>query len=906
MSEHLLAKAGAAGTLEDICHDYQSSLEDLTFNSKPHINMLTIVAEENLPFAKEIVSVIEAQTAKAPSSEKLPLMYLMDSIVKNIGKEYVTAFTKNLVATFTCVFEKVDGNTRKRLFELRSTWDKIFPLKKLYALDVRVNSIDPADGPAKMIFEGPNKLSPRIDGPPTPGSVRFDVSPGQMGGGGPMRLEAPHGQLGGGCPLRFEVSRGPVATPLWFEKTIVRGDGGGSSGSGSFRFESLPSVSFKRSTGDSGFEGFGGKSLGDLRSEGPHGQPVGSLRFDNPRCQPVGRLRFEGGHGPSGAAIRFDGPDGEPDGTIRFEGPLLQQGDVMKFEGPQCQSVAGLRLEGHNQLGGNDMSEGPHGRPGLGIRFEGPLVKQGGGMRFEGPVPGGGLRIESPLGQGGPRFEGCHSLRFDGQPGQPSLLPTFDGTHSQPGPRFERTVQPGPQRFAGPPGQQVQLRFESVPQRFHGPQQEQASRPDIFIALQGTQQDNHRSQRLESFNQTVPYNDPLGKALNVPSQGLQFQRHAQIFDTPEGPNFNGPHGSRNQNFPNALNRASGHYFDERNLQSSQLGNLGNLLSPMSGGDIQTSQQVLIGIPQPVAFGQGQQLLPVHAQNAGTFIQNPSGGLPKAYPDHLSEVDVNELFTKLLKTGILKLSQPDTAITQVNEADTQPPPEEAKDQNEDQDIPDLTNFKTDELKQRYDSVIHRLYTGVQCSSCGTRFPTSQRDVYADHLDWHYRQNRTEKDVSRKITHRHWYYSLTDWIEFEEIDDLEERGKSHFFEQVHQEIVLKTQEAAKEKEFQSVLAGPAGALQSCEICQEQFEQHWHGEEEEWNLKNAIGLDGKIYHPSCYAGDQNTSSFACTPSAIKMPVENPSNIMLNTVKNELQEPCESPQVKEEQTDAPPACAE
>ena len=30
----------------------------------------------------------------------------------------------------------------------------------------------------------------------------------------------------------------------------------------------------------------------------------------------------------------------------------------------------------------------------------------------------------------------------------------------------------------------------------------------------------------------------------------------------------------------------------------------------------------------------------------------------------------------------------------------------------------------------------------------RFTTSQTDVYADHLDWHYRQNRTEKDVSRK--------------------------------------------------------------------------------------------------------------------------------------------------------------
>nr|KAF6336938.1 hypothetical protein mMyoMyo1_012127 [Myotis myotis] len=144
MSEPTPAEAGPAGAREDVCREYQSSLEDLTFNSKPYINMLTILAEENLPFAKEIVSLIEAQAAKAPSSEKLPVMYLMDSIVKNVGREYLTAFTKNLVATFICVFEKVDENTRKSLFKLRSTWNEIFPLKKLYALDVRVNSVDPA------------------------------------------------------------------------------------------------------------------------------------------------------------------------------------------------------------------------------------------------------------------------------------------------------------------------------------------------------------------------------------------------------------------------------------------------------------------------------------------------------------------------------------------------------------------------------------------------------------------------------------------------------------------------------------------------------------------------------------------------------------------------------------------
>lgn len=35
-------------------------------------------------------------------------------------------------------------------------------------------------------------------------------------------------------------------------------------------------------------------------------------------------------------------------------------------------------------------------------------------------------------------------------------------------------------------------------------------------------------------------------------------------------------------------------------------------------------KVLTGVAQPVPFGQGQQFLPVHPQNPGAFVQNPSG------------------------------------------------------------------------------------------------------------------------------------------------------------------------------------------------------------------------------------------------------------------------------------------
>ncbi|NWR87596.1 PCF11 protein, partial [Furnarius figulus] len=721
--------------------------------------------------------------------------------------------------------------------------------------------IDGPPGQAALRFEGPlvGAGASQFDGPLAgaggAAALRFDGPPGQLAGA--LRFEGPPGQVGGGGPLRFE---GPLG-PLRFEGPAGQPVGGP-------RFEGS-GVGLR-------FEGPRGQPSGGLRFEGPHGQPMG------PRGQPGGGLRFEGPHGQP------LGPHGQPGGGLRFEGPHLQPlgphgqpGGGLRFEGPHGQpmgphgpSGGGLRFEGPHGPSGGLRLEGPHGQPGLGPRLiDGPIHQGAGGLRFDGP-----------LGRAGPRFDGCHAAGFDGQPGQLSLLQRFDGIHGQPGPRLG-------------PGQQAQARFETaIPQRFDGPHQP-ASRFDLPLGLQGARFENvanHPASRLEMspYGQGGPFVEHPGQGYNGPAHGMQFQR-PDIFDGSPGPNFNGPAGPGAQNFPL---RAGGHYFDEKGLQGPQYGNFNNM--PMG------SNQVSLMSAQPGPYGQGQQYLP----NPGSFVQNPAGALPHSYPDnHLGQVDVNELFAKLLKTGILKLSKTDSASAQGNETSAQPTAEEEDDdQNEDQNVPDLTNFIVEELRQRYDSVINRLYTGIQCYSCGMRFTTSQTDVYADHLDWHYRQNRTEKDVSRKITHRRWYYSLTDWIEFEEIADLEERAKSQFFEKAHEEVVLKTQEAAKEKEFQSVPAGPAGAVESCEICQEQFEQYWDEEEEEWHLKNAIRVDEKIYHPSCYEDYQNTSSFDCTPSPSKTPSENPLNIMLNIVKQETEESCDSPKIKEEPDDTPPACAE
>ena len=34
-----------------------------------------------------------------------------------------------------------------------------------------------------------------------------------------------------------------------------------------------------------------------------------------------------------------------------------------------------------------------------------------------------------------------------------------------------------------------------------------------------------------------------------------------------------------------------------------------------------------------------------------------------------------------------------------------------------------------------------------------------------------------------------------------------------------------------------------LQSCEICQEAFEMYWEEEEEEWHLRDALRVEGKV---------------------------------------------------------------
>ncbi|EYB97769.1 hypothetical protein Y032_0137g2012 [Ancylostoma ceylanicum] len=124
---------------------FRLTLDELVNNNKTQINLLTILAEDYQQYAAAIVDTIEKQIFTVPKQQKLPIMYVADSIMKNIGNsDYKELFAKIIVRLFLHVFLEGDEAVRSALYRLRQTWGDVFNRSKLYQLDIKVNEIDRA------------------------------------------------------------------------------------------------------------------------------------------------------------------------------------------------------------------------------------------------------------------------------------------------------------------------------------------------------------------------------------------------------------------------------------------------------------------------------------------------------------------------------------------------------------------------------------------------------------------------------------------------------------------------------------------------------------------------------------------------------------------------------------------
>ncbi|KAG0668537.1 hypothetical protein C6P43_004067, partial [Kluyveromyces marxianus] len=105
-----------------ILEEFKSTLDGLTFNSRPMITTLTQLAEENMSLAQEFVGMVENRVEKCVPSQKLYAFYVMDSICKNAGSPYTIYFSKNLHKLFRKAYLLVDNQTRTKMISMFKTW----------------------------------------------------------------------------------------------------------------------------------------------------------------------------------------------------------------------------------------------------------------------------------------------------------------------------------------------------------------------------------------------------------------------------------------------------------------------------------------------------------------------------------------------------------------------------------------------------------------------------------------------------------------------------------------------------------------------------------------------------------------------------------------------------------------
>ncbi|XP_078163093.1 polyadenylation and cleavage factor homolog 4-like [Carex rostrata] len=818
--------------MTEVVSFYEELLRELAFNSKPIITELTILAGNQRAYAEGIADAICTRISEVTPDQKLPSLYLLDSIVKNIGGEYIRPFTVRLPEVFISAYNRVHPSQHPAMRHLFKTWSQVFPssvLRKIEDALLFNSSSSSGTGHQQQQVVGPvgqTQLDSPVD---SPRPSRIHVNPKYLEASHQLKSSAgthPVGPTDYKNISNYETERleQHAQESPWSTMSPSHHYGGDYD-----RGEVLPPrVGSRVSTRTTAFSQDVSLQFPSRRSsilpppKPPSPTRIGIRRSRSPPAdlytdRPSTSHIFRNGYRVQNPNPRdlIDAYGGDNRKIQRLDnGREWKRSEEEEFVWEDMSPTFSdrVRREQRERIGLYGTGSGLVGsRAGLDRPDSRPVDpsyrRSWPGQGRLGPIEERVYVLEErkPISSFGDtvaykKNEGSIASHYEPIPYQhpssnheheSSKLPPYTGSvhmqanhgalhHVRPphNPAVVTRVMPpplnAPRRSSMVPHESMSAPANSI--------RPLALKPDYMRSAADTSLDvNKTSLFVPSISAgTVP----VPVAGHIPAQQPIVIMHTQGIAAP-----------RVSALPQLL--------------PSQL-HAGVVSAPLPG-NISMMPPLPPGPPPSSSAQVGPTSLP-------TGPVQSSGSAPVAF---------SGLLSTLMAQGIISLKP------------QQAPSEDALG----------FDFNLDLLKVRNESAINALYSELprQCTTCGVRF--RHQDEHSSHMDWHVTKNRVARNRKQKPS-RKWYVSANEWL----------RGA----ETVGTEALPVVPAVETEKEEEAEVAVPADENQTaCALCGELFEDFYSDETEEWMYKGAVymnGTDGSgagsgpIVHAKCRSESTN----------------------------------------------------